>query len=201
MASSSRRTAAGSVAPTFTSSTASSTVPTTQSCRGMSLRARGGGEGRNRPSHPSASGTGDAHRRLHGNPPLFRARSGDRGRRSDRRRRPDHLLIMPTSRSIPCPSTCGVRERPRAGYVKTEMAPVNDPRFKPHWLDEPPMQAMRSRRSSGPRSSLSRKRCVELDERPGARRRRRLHALVADQTSDSSVARAPRSCSDDNASR
>jgi len=24
--------------------------------------------------------------------------------------------------------------------VKTEMAVVDDPRFKPHWVDEPPMQ-------------------------------------------------------------
>ena len=25
------------------------------------------------------------------------------------------------------------------GYVKTEMAPVDDPRFKPLWIDDPPM--------------------------------------------------------------
>jgi NAD(P)-dependent dehydrogenase (short-subunit alcohol dehydrogenase family) len=26
------------------------------------------------------------------------------------------------------------------GYVKTEMAPVDDPRFKPRWIDDAPMQ-------------------------------------------------------------
>ena len=26
------------------------------------------------------------------------------------------------------------------GYVKTEMAPVDDPRFRPRWIDDAPMQ-------------------------------------------------------------
>jgi NAD(P)-dependent dehydrogenase (short-subunit alcohol dehydrogenase family) len=35
----------------------------------------------------------------------------------------------------------GVRVNALApGYVKTEMAPVEDPRFKPHWVDDAPMQ-------------------------------------------------------------
>jgi NAD(P)-dependent dehydrogenase (short-subunit alcohol dehydrogenase family) len=35
----------------------------------------------------------------------------------------------------------GVRVNALApGYVKTEMAPVDDPRFKPHWIDDAPMQ-------------------------------------------------------------
>src|SRR5215210_2248173 len=35
----------------------------------------------------------------------------------------------------------GVRVNALApGYVKTEMAPVDDPRFKPHWVDDAPMQ-------------------------------------------------------------
>jgi NAD(P)-dependent dehydrogenase (short-subunit alcohol dehydrogenase family) len=35
----------------------------------------------------------------------------------------------------------GVRVNALApGYVKTEMAPVEDPRFKPHWVDVAPMQ-------------------------------------------------------------
>jgi NAD(P)-dependent dehydrogenase (short-subunit alcohol dehydrogenase family) len=34
----------------------------------------------------------------------------------------------------------GVRVNALApGYVKTEMAPVDDPRFKPHWVDDAPM--------------------------------------------------------------
>jgi NAD(P)-dependent dehydrogenase (short-subunit alcohol dehydrogenase family) len=34
----------------------------------------------------------------------------------------------------------GVRVNALApGYVKTEMAPVDDPRFKPLWIDDPPM--------------------------------------------------------------
>jgi NAD(P)-dependent dehydrogenase (short-subunit alcohol dehydrogenase family) len=35
----------------------------------------------------------------------------------------------------------GVRVNALApGYVKTDMAPVDDPRFKPHWIDDAPMQ-------------------------------------------------------------
>jgi NAD(P)-dependent dehydrogenase (short-subunit alcohol dehydrogenase family) len=35
----------------------------------------------------------------------------------------------------------GVRVNALApGYVKTEMAPVDDPRYKPLWVDDPPMQ-------------------------------------------------------------
>jgi NAD(P)-dependent dehydrogenase (short-subunit alcohol dehydrogenase family) len=35
----------------------------------------------------------------------------------------------------------GVRVNALApGYVKTEMAPVEDPRFRPHWVDDAPMQ-------------------------------------------------------------
>jgi NAD(P)-dependent dehydrogenase (short-subunit alcohol dehydrogenase family) len=35
----------------------------------------------------------------------------------------------------------GVRVNALApGYVKTEMAPVDDPRFKPHWVDDAPMR-------------------------------------------------------------
>ena len=34
----------------------------------------------------------------------------------------------------------GVRVNALApGYVKTEMAPVDDPQFKPLWVDDPPM--------------------------------------------------------------
>jgi NAD(P)-dependent dehydrogenase (short-subunit alcohol dehydrogenase family) len=35
----------------------------------------------------------------------------------------------------------GVRVNALApGYVKTEMAPVDDPKFKPRWIDDAPLQ-------------------------------------------------------------
>ena len=39
------------------------------------------------------------------------------------------------------------------GYIKTEMAPVDDPHFKPRWIDDSPRcNATRCPRSSGRRS-------------------------------------------------
>lgn len=36
------------------------------------------------------------------------------------------------------------------GYVKTSMAPVDDPRFKPHWIDDAPMQRAATPDELGP---------------------------------------------------
>jgi NAD(P)-dependent dehydrogenase (short-subunit alcohol dehydrogenase family) len=45
----------------------------------------------------------------------------------------------------------GVRVNALApGYVKTEMAPVEDPQFKRHWLDDPPMQRFALPEELGP---------------------------------------------------
>jgi NAD(P)-dependent dehydrogenase (short-subunit alcohol dehydrogenase family) len=45
----------------------------------------------------------------------------------------------------------GVRVNALApGYVKTEMAPVEDPRFKPHWVDDAPMQRFAVPEELGP---------------------------------------------------
>ena len=45
----------------------------------------------------------------------------------------------------------GVRVNALApGYVKTEMAPVDEPDFKPRWIDDAPMQRYARPRSSGP---------------------------------------------------
>jgi NAD(P)-dependent dehydrogenase (short-subunit alcohol dehydrogenase family) len=45
----------------------------------------------------------------------------------------------------------GVRVNALApGYVKTEMSPVEDPRFKPHWVDDAPMQRFAVPEELGP---------------------------------------------------
>jgi len=45
----------------------------------------------------------------------------------------------------------GVRVNALApGYVKTEMAPVDDPAFKPHWIDVAPMQRYATPEELGP---------------------------------------------------
>ena len=45
----------------------------------------------------------------------------------------------------------GVRVNALApGYVKTGMAPVDDPRFKRHWIDDPPMQRFAMPEELGP---------------------------------------------------
>ena len=45
----------------------------------------------------------------------------------------------------------GVRVNALApGYVKTEMSPVEDPRFKPHWVDAAPMQRFAVPEELGP---------------------------------------------------
>ncbi len=45
----------------------------------------------------------------------------------------------------------GVRVNALApGYVKTEMAPVDDPRFKPRWVDDAPMQRYATPEELGP---------------------------------------------------
>jgi NAD(P)-dependent dehydrogenase (short-subunit alcohol dehydrogenase family) len=45
----------------------------------------------------------------------------------------------------------GVRVNALApGYVKTEMAPVDDPRFKPRWIDDAPMQRFATPEELGP---------------------------------------------------
>ena len=45
----------------------------------------------------------------------------------------------------------GVRVNALApGYVKTEMAPVDDPRFKPHWIDAAPMRRSATPEELGP---------------------------------------------------
>jgi len=36
------------------------------------------------------------------------------------------------------------------GYVKTSMAPVDDPKFKPHWIDDAPMQRAATPEELGP---------------------------------------------------
>jgi NAD(P)-dependent dehydrogenase (short-subunit alcohol dehydrogenase family) len=45
----------------------------------------------------------------------------------------------------------GVRVNALApGYVKTDMAPVDDPRFKRYWIDDPPMQRFAIPEELGP---------------------------------------------------
>jgi NAD(P)-dependent dehydrogenase (short-subunit alcohol dehydrogenase family) len=45
----------------------------------------------------------------------------------------------------------GVRVNALApGYVKTEMAPVDDPKFKPRWVDDAPMQRYAMPEELGP---------------------------------------------------
>ena len=36
------------------------------------------------------------------------------------------------------------------GYIKTEMAPVDEPQFRRHWIEDAPMRATPCRPSSGP---------------------------------------------------
>ena len=73
----------------------------------------------------------------------------------------------------------GVRVNALApGYVKTEMAPVDDPHFKPRWIDDAPMQRHAAARGDRALDRLPGERRVELHDRLRARHRRRLHALL-----------------------
>ena len=65
------------------------------------------------------------------------------------------------------------------GYVKTEMAPVDDPRVQAAVDRRSADGPLRTAGGDGPVGRLPRQRRVELHDRIGARRRRRLHALVA----------------------
>ena len=73
----------------------------------------------------------------------------------------------------------GVRVNALApGYMKTEMSPVDEPRFRRHWIEDAPMQRAANARGARPVAALPGLRRVELRDRIGARRRWRLHALV-----------------------
>ena len=79
----------------------------------------------------------------------------------------------------------GVRVNALApGYVKTEMAPVDRPEFQRHWVEDVTDAALRDARGDQPVRGLPRQRRVELHDRLGAGRRRRIHAVL-----DAEVAR------------
>ena len=73
----------------------------------------------------------------------------------------------------------GVRVNALApGYTKTEMAPVDEPRFRRHWIEDAPMERYATPGRARPVAALPGQRRVELRDRLGARRGRRIHALV-----------------------
>ena len=64
------------------------------------------------------------------------------------------------------------------GYVKTEMAPVDEPRFRQHWIEDAPMRALRDARGDRAERGLPRKRRGVIHHRCGARHRRGLHVAL-----------------------
>ena len=73
----------------------------------------------------------------------------------------------------------GVRVNALApGYVRTEMAPVDEPRFRGRWIEDAPMQRAALPSELGPDDGVDVQRRVELHDRLGRRGRRRLHAAL-----------------------
>ena len=73
----------------------------------------------------------------------------------------------------------GVRVNALApGYIKTEMAPVDDPKFKPRWIDDSAMQRYALPEELGPVDRLPGERRVGVHDGLGARDRRGLHAVL-----------------------
>ena len=74
----------------------------------------------------------------------------------------------------------GVRVNALApGYIKTEMAPVDEPQFRRHWIEDAPMQRYAMPAELGPERGLPGLRRVGLHDRLGAGHRRRLHPLLS----------------------
>ena len=73
----------------------------------------------------------------------------------------------------------GVRVNALApGYIKTEMAPVDRPEFRRHWIEDAPHAALRDARRARPQRGLPRLRRQLLRDRRDPGHRRRLHGVL-----------------------
>ena len=76
----------------------------------------------------------------------------------------------------------GVRVNALApGYIKTEMAPVDEPQFRRHWIDDAPMQRYAMPAELGPSVVFLASEASSVHDRRGAGGRRRLHAVLSDR--------------------
>ena len=64
------------------------------------------------------------------------------------------------------------------GYVKTEMAPVDQPQFRQHWIEDVSHAALRDARGDRAERRVPGQRRELVHDRLGARARRRLHHLL-----------------------
>ncbi len=64
------------------------------------------------------------------------------------------------------------------GYVKTEMAPVDRPEFRRHWIEDTPQQRYALPEEIAPSRGVPGQSRLRVHDRLGPRHRRRLHAVV-----------------------